>query len=105
MSKKYTMNDDKVLVIGFDDNADGFAYITALRGTTVYGSFPAAVAMLQYHDHVCITEPDVYSHLGESSDFLAYAPHSINLEAGQFAFEENCKQFVNRVAKGLNSPE
>ena len=95
-------NEELVIVIAFDDNADGFAYIASLKGVNLPDAFPTAVEMLFTHDHVCITDPEVYSHLGEAADFHSYAPHSIIIEAGAFASDAKCKQFVNNNPNMLN---
>ena len=79
-----SVKDELVLVIGFNDHADGYAYFAGLKGVEMPDAFTTALVMLTTYDHVCITDPSTYATLGEV-DYLNYEPYSITIDVGLYA--------------------
>lgn len=68
-------------ILGFDDNADGKAYMKYCDEDTSYLSMTLMLKLSKFYDHICITDKDTYYRLGDA-DFSTYAPYSIIIEAG-----------------------
>ena len=71
-----------MIVICFDDSADGKAHITEIYERTIFLNIQFLFPFLKKHDHICVAEKDIYYRLGDA-DFSAYAPYSITLEMGE----------------------
>lgn len=78
-------HEEKVIVIGFNDEDDGEdAYFASSVCVEMPDCFTAALKALTKHDHVCIVEIDTYVALAHES-FNTYAPYSIIIEVGAYA--------------------
>lgn len=84
---------DFIIVAGLDDSSDGNAYVIDTDLVRLEDCFLVSLKMLTKHDQVCIVDPDDYNKL--SHDFLALAPHSINISMGEYAWAN--KRNVNKL--------
>lgn len=70
-------------ILGFDDNADGKAYMKYCDECASYPPMLVILDLIKSYDHICITDKDTYYRFGDA-DFSTYAPYSITIEAGAF---------------------
>lgn len=72
---------DTVLLISFDDHADGQAYPAESKELPTAYALLEAIPMLKKHDHVCIIDKVDYENL-TSRTYTAVSPYAINIWAG-----------------------
>lgn len=68
-------------ILYFDDNADGEAHLTGVSHDISDPHILHLIPSLQWHDHIIITDDDIYYRYGDSP-FTTYAPYGIIIEMG-----------------------